>query len=127
MEYVRENPVMDITDTQKKNQLINSIISTRDELNKAHKNFEYAEGDLIDFYTYQIRFWKPRIVREKYLSSTRCLMLQFSSVAQSCPTLCDPMDYSTPGLPAYHQLPEFTQIHALCVGDAIQPQQSPSK
>ena len=54
MEYVRENPVMDITDTQKKNQLINSIISTRDELNKAHKNFEYAEGDLIDFYTYQI-------------------------------------------------------------------------
>lgn len=54
MEYVKENPVIDITDTQKKNQLINSIISTRDELNKAHKNFEYAEGDLIDFYTYQI-------------------------------------------------------------------------
>ena len=37
--------------------------------------------------------------------------VQFSSVAQSCPTLCDPMNRSTPGLPVYHQLPEFTQIH----------------
>ena len=35
----------------------------------------------------------------------------FSSVAQSCPTLCDPMDCSTPGLPVHHQLPEFTQTH----------------
>ena len=37
--------------------------------------------------------------------------VQFSSVAQSCPTLCDPMDYSTPGLPVHHQLNEFTQAH----------------
>ena len=37
--------------------------------------------------------------------------VQFSSVAQSCPTLCDPMTHSTPGLPVHHQLPEFTQIH----------------
>ena len=37
--------------------------------------------------------------------------VQFSSVAQSCATLCDPMDYSTPGLPVHHQLLEFTQIH----------------
>ena len=35
--------------------------------------------------------------------------VQFSSVAQSCPTLCDPMDRSTPGLPVHHKLPEFTQ------------------
>ena len=35
----------------------------------------------------------------------------FSSVTQSCPTLCDPMDCSTPGLPVHHQLPEFTQTH----------------
>ena len=40
---------------------------------------------------------------------------------QSCPTLCDPMNRSTPGLPVHHQLPEFTQIHAHRVGDAIQP------
>ena len=44
--------------------------------------------------------------------------VQFSSVAQSCPTLCDPMNHSTPGLPAQHQLPEFTQTHVHCVGDA---------
>ena len=45
--------------------------------------------------------------------------IQFSSVAQSCPTLCDPMNCSTPGLPVHHQLPESTQTHVHCVGDAI--------
>ena len=47
--------------------------------------------------------------------------LQFSSVTQSCPTLCKPMDWSTLGLPVHHQLPEFTQTHVHWVGDAIQP------
>ena len=47
--------------------------------------------------------------------------VQFSSVAQSCLTLCDPMNPSTPGLPVCHQLPELTQIHVHWVGDAIQP------
>ena len=47
--------------------------------------------------------------------------VQFSSVTQSCPTLCDPMNRSTPGLPVHHQLPEFTQTHVHGVGDAIQP------
>ena len=47
--------------------------------------------------------------------------LQFSSAAQSCPTLCDPMDCSTPGPPVHHQLPEFTQTHVHCASDAIQP------
>ena len=46
---------------------------------------------------------------------------QFSSVAQSCPTLCDPMNHSTPGLPVHHQPPEFAQIHVHRVSDAIQP------
>ena len=46
---------------------------------------------------------------------------QFSSVAQSCPTLCNPVNYSTPGLPVHHQLPKFTQTHVHRVGDAIQP------
>ena len=50
-----------------------------------------------------------------------CTSSQFSSVAQSCLTLCDPMDCSTPGLPVHHQLPEFTQTHVHWVGDAIQP------
>ena len=52
-----------------------------------------------------------------------------SSVTQSCPTLCDPMNCRTPGLPVHHQLPEFTQTHVHRVGDAIQsshPLSSPS-
>ena len=47
--------------------------------------------------------------------------VQFSSVAQSCPTLWDPMNCSTPGLPVHHQLLEFTQTYIHQVGDAIQP------
>ena len=47
--------------------------------------------------------------------------VQFSSVAQSCPTLCDPMNCSMPGLPVHHQLLELTQTHAHQVDDAIQP------
>ena len=51
----------------------------------------------------------------------RWLSTLFSSVAQSCPTLCYPMDCGTPGLPVHHQLPEFAQTHVHCVSDAIQP------
>ena len=49
------------------------------------------------------------------------ISVQFGSVAQSCLTLCDPVDCSTPGLPVHHQLLEFTQTHVHWVGDAIQP------
>ena len=49
------------------------------------------------------------------------IVLQFSSVAQSCPTLCDPMNHSTLGLPVHHQIPESTQTHVHRIGDAIQP------
>ena len=52
--------------------------------------------------------------------------VQFSSAAQSCPTLCDPMNHSTPGLPVHHHLPEFTQTHVHRVCDAIQPSHPPS-
>ena len=48
-------------------------------------------------------------------------MFQFSPVAQSCPTLCKPMNCRTPGLPVHHHLPEFTETHVHQVGDAIQP------
>ena len=50
---------------------------------------------------------------------------QFSSVTQSCPTLCNPMNHSTPGLPVHHQLPESTQTHVQWVDDAIQPSHHP--
>ena len=69
--------------------------------------------------------WQPRGVgsggRWEGGSRGRGHMYQFSSVAQSCLTLCNPMDRSTPGLPAHHQLPESTQTHVHRVGDAIQP------
>ena len=51
-------------------------------------------------------------------------MVHFTSVSQSCPTLCDPMHYSVPGLSVHHQLPESTQIHVHRVSDAIQPSHS---
>ena len=51
----------------------------------------------------------------------RSSSVQFSSVAQSCPTPCNPMNHSTPGLPVHHHLPEFTQTHIHRVHDAIQP------
>ena len=59
--------------------------------------------------------------KDNGLSLRRQSVISVSSVAQSCPTLCDPMNCSTPGLPVHHQLPEFTQTHVHRVGDAIQP------
>ena len=50
-----------------------------------------------------------------------CPIIQFSLVTQSYPTLCDPMNCSTPGLPVHHQLPEFTHTHVHQVSDSIQP------
>ena len=55
------------------------------------------------------------------VSFSSLFSLQFGSVTQSCMTLCDPMNRSTPGFPVHHQLPEFTQTHVHRVGDAIQP------
>ena len=57
----------------------------------------------------------------KRLSSSSMVSVQFSSVTQSCPTFCDPMNRSMPGLPVHHQLPEFTQTRIHWVSDAIQP------
>ena len=79
---------------------------------------EWARGEL----KYMLIFWTTAI--------NKCLLLcliivQFSSVTQSCPTLCDPMNRSTPGLPIHHQLPEFTQTHIHRVSDAIHPLSSP--
>ena len=62
---------------------------------------------------------KVLVKKEKHVLKQDTLL--FSSVAQSCLTLCKPMDCSTPGLPVHHQLPELTQTHVHWVGDAIQP------
>ena len=64
------------------------------------------------------RTWKqPKgLSTDEWIKKAWCIYImeysvQFSSVAQSCPTLCDPMNCSTPGLPVHHQLPEFSQTH----------------
>ena len=66
-------------------------------------------------------FYSYSLYQKKITSPSLALVVQFSSVAQSCPTLCNPMNRSMPGLPVYHQLPEFTQTHIHQVRDAIQP------
>ena len=65
--------------------------------------------------------WEVLGSAHKSLSGNTIHSVQFSSVAQSSPTLWDPIDCSTPGLPVHHQLLEFTQTHVHWVGDAIQP------
>ena len=63
----------------------------------------------------------PRHSLVGLLFFTSWIFSQFSSVAQLCPTLCNPMNCSTPVLPVHHQLPEFTQTHVHWVSDVIQP------
>ena len=69
-------------------------------------------------------YWQADSLTLSHLGGPQTLQndsVQFSSVTQLCPTLCDAMGCSTPGLPLHHQLPEFTQTHVHWVGDAIQP------
>ena len=82
-------------------------------------------------YTYKLQnfktfyqLYKPCHYHRKihYIAkSPQSSSVQFSSVARLCPTLCDPINHSTPGLPVHHQLLEFTQTHVPRVSDAIQP------
>ena len=68
-------------------------------------------GTTISRVTYRLLYNDTQIIRSD----------QIRSVTQSCPTLCNPMNRSTPGLPVHHQLPELTQTHDHRVSDAIQP------
>ena len=75
-------------------------------VNPAHRDTVGSPGRVFPFLCHSFLFLLP---------------VQFSSVAQLCPTLCDPMNRSMPGLPVHHQFPEFTQTHVHRVRDAIQP------
>ena len=83
------------------------------ELNRVKENFVFP------YTTHKIKKQnKTKLLSDNFDS---VMFTHFSSVTQSCLTLCDPMNRSTPGLPVHHQLPEFTQTHVHRVGDAIQP------
>ena len=109
---------------------------TKSKLKTSDQLGENTEMDVKDWYLSKlyekllqlIHEIKRQIIHRKMSSvgkrqfTCQCpSLLVFSSVPQSCPTLCDPMNRSTPGLPVHHQLPEFTQTHVHQVGDAIQP------
>ena len=82
---------------------------------KLFLNWQLADNLIRFCFSSFLFFWKSRTDLKK------CITQSFSSVAHSCPTLCDPVNCSTPGLPVHHQLLEFTQTHIHQVGDAIQP------
>ena len=86
----------------------------------------YGEGIQACF-SWVLWLWvspKVKVTSRRWLRRSSFLIHSqgwFSSLAQSCPTLCNPMNRSTPGLPVHHQLPDFTQTHVHRVSDAIQP------
>ena len=84
---------------------------------------KFSQHSSIKFSVYCfICIYYHRHIRKKEMCGSLPLSsVQFSSVAQSCPTFCNPINRSTPGLPVRHQLPEFTETHVHRVSDAIQP------
>ena len=98
--------------------------ATREEILIKSLNFDcdYIQSRLIlSLLILEInQYWIFQCVNMIYLS-IYFSSVQFSSVTQSCPTLCNPMNHSMPRLPVHHQLLEFTQTHIHWVGDAIQP------
>ena len=84
--------------------------------------FKFTDFELGEFCHNPLpKFHLPASTGKFYRTETEGTVSQFSSVAQSCPTLYDPMNRSTPGLPVHHQLPESIQTHVHCVSDGIQP------
>ena len=113
-------------------------------INQLHKRnqvkiFSHWEGQrspskMVGMRTVAVQCWTdfkeiPHVRRQGETPARWFSSVQFSSVTQSCPILCDPMNLSTPGFPVHHKLPEFTQTHVHRVSDAIQlshPLSSPS-
>ena len=93
------------------------------EITHTHRHVLMANNEqkLMLFSSHTIHLHTKRKGRRIDFSEASYLSVQFSSVAQSCPTRCDPMNHSMPGLPVHSQLPEFTQTHVHRVSDAIQP------
>ena len=100
----------------------NCVINTKTQL---FYNMHYINPKIPPYYeplkARKTQLLPVNLKTEENLQKIRFRHIQFSSVVQSCLTLCNPMNRSTPGLPVHHQLPEFTQTHVHRVGDAIQP------
>ena len=80
-------------------------------------NFSYGYHECSSLQVGDLHASKPHV----YRVPAWMIYIKFSSVTQLCLTLCNPVDYSVPGFPVHHQLPEFTQTHVHWVGDAVQP------
>ena len=105
---------------------LETLISLRGTQNHATKKEDGGEGRVVGYVCISRLYTSIRIANVQLETGGS---VQFSSVAQSCLILCDPMNRSTPGLPVHHQLLEFTQTHVHRVSDAIQashPLSSPS-
>ena len=89
--------------------------------NFPHGTYLYLSPTNVLFFFKENLFHFNLMLKFNALPITYYVPHQFSSAAQSCPTLCNSMNRSTSGLPVHHQLPEFTQTHVHLVGDAIQP------
>ena len=91
-------------------------------LDRNHGSWARTRYSLISTQAYLINKSEWVLLKSSnYTQHQVSLSDQIRSVAQSCPTLCDPMNHSTPGLPVHHHLPKFSQTHVHQVGDAIQP------
>ena len=83
------------------------------------KKIDYKKMDIIIHFAFHIYSNNSNIITRLLYILMKVWLNQFSSVAQPCPTLCDPIDYSTPGFPVHHQLPDPTQTHVHLINHLI--------
>ena len=86
-----------------------------------HPNSSSSSTEILNANSVDAYWWLSVLQSQRTRTNSENISVEFISVAQSCPTLCDPKDCNTPGFPVLHQLPELAQTHVHWVSDAIQP------
>ena len=114
-------PTLCIFSYQKNTLLGQPFLSIMNSSVEKHLLAVYQKRGSLSLHTHPMVYIPDWGLHPILLSPALTTDTQFSPVTQSCPTLCDPMNRSTPGLPGHHQLPEFTQTQVHRVSDAIQP------